>query len=99
METTKVTISLNIQANSKFIARNEKIVKEMVELLYFSELGLRKEDIGGWIYQLTFKHTDEDDLKRQFSELLDNIWSTADAHYCIVESDVDEGPDYLLFCL
>ena len=98
METTKVTISLNIQANSKFIARNEKIVREMVELLYFSELGLRKEDIGGWIYQLTFKHTDEDDLKRQFSELLDNIWSTADSYYCIVESDVDEGPDYLLFC-
>ena len=95
METTKVTISLNIQANSKFIACNEKIVREMVELLYFSELGLRKEDIGGWNYQLTFKHTDEDELKRQFSELLDNIWSTADSYYCIVESDVDEGPDYL----
>ncbi|ESA37358.1 hypothetical protein N836_03370 [Leptolyngbya sp. Heron Island J] len=98
METTKVTISLNIQANSKFIARNEKVVREMVELIYFSKLGLRKEDIGGWIYQLTFKHTDEDDLKRQFSELLDNIWSTADGYYCFVESDVDEGPDYLLFC-
>lgn len=98
METTKVTISLNIQANNKFIARNEKIVREMVEHLYFSELGLRKEDIGGWIYQLTFKHTDEDDLKSQFSALLDNIWSTADGYYCIVESDVDEGPDYLLFC-
>ena len=95
METTRVTISLNIQANSKFIARNEKIVREMVELLYFSELGLRKEDIGGCIYQLTFKHIDEDDLKRQFSELLDNIGSTADVYYCVVESDVDEGPDYL----
>ena len=71
METTKVTISLNIQANSKFIARNEKIVREMMELFYFSELGLRKEDIGGWLYQLTFKHTDEDALKRQFSELLE----------------------------
>ncbi|MEM7067144.1 MAG: hypothetical protein AAF572_28770, partial [Cyanobacteria bacterium P01_B01_bin.77] len=68
---------------------------EMVELFYFSELGLRKEDIGGWSYQLTFKHTDENELKRQFSELLDNIWSTADGYHCIVESDVDEGLDYL----
>ena len=85
-----------ISGSHKFIARNEKIVREMVELLYFFKLGLRKE--GGWTYQLTFKHTDEDDLKRQFSELLDNIWSTANGYYCIVESDVDEGPDYLMFC-
>ncbi|ESA32439.1 hypothetical protein N836_25880 [Leptolyngbya sp. Heron Island J] len=47
MEITKVTISLNIQANSKFVARNEKIVREMVEFLYFSKLELGKEDIGG----------------------------------------------------
>lgn len=98
MKITTVTISLNIQANSKFIARNEKTVRDMVELFYFSELGLREEDIGGWIYQLTFRHTDEDDLKRQFSSLMDNIWSTADGYYCIVESDINEGPDYLFFC-
>ena len=98
MKITKVTISLNIQANSKFIARNEKTVRDMVELCYFFELGLREKDIGGWIYQLTFRHTDEDDLKRQFTSLMDNIYSTTDGYYCIVESDINEGPDYLFFC-
>lgn len=99
MKTTKVTLRLNIQAHSKFIARNEKTVRDLVETLYFADLELRKEDIGGWEYQLTFKHTDHDDLKVQFSELMDNIWSTADSYDCFVEGDIEDGPESLEFYL
>ena len=90
MENTRVKLWLNIQGESKFVARNEKTVRTIVETSYFADLELRKEDIGGWEYVLTFKHKDRADLRRQVKELLAEINSTADSFACFIEADIEE---------
>ena len=94
METTKVKLWLNIQGESKFVARNEKTVRTIVETGYFVDLELREEDIGGWEYVLTFKHKDRTDLKRQVNELLDEISSTAGSFDCFIDTDIEEPENF-----
>lgn len=94
MEITKLKLRLNIQGDSKFVARNEKTVRTIVETGYFADLGLRAEDIGGWDYELTFKHKDRADLRSQVNELLADISSTADSFYCFIETDIEEPENF-----
>ncbi|NEP17878.1 MAG: hypothetical protein F6J97_13400 [Leptolyngbya sp. SIO4C1] len=93
MELTKVKLWLNIQAESKFIARNENTVRRIVETVYFADLELRPEDIGGWEYELTFRHTNRADLEDQITNLLNKISSSADSYDCFIEADVLEPED------
>ena len=94
METTTIKLWLNIQGESKFVARNEKTVRTIVETDYFADLELRKEDIGGWEYVLTFKHQDRADLRRQVKELLADISSTANSFACFIEADIEEPENF-----
>jgi len=90
MHTTKVTLNLHVQASSKFIARNEKVVRRILETQHFANLGLRREDIDTGQYQLTFAHTDQEHLQSQVFGLLDAIASIAANYDCILEGEIEE---------
>lgn len=87
VKTTKIRLWLRVENNSKFVRGKGKSPRD-IEDYCLSEYDARKLDNGD--YELTFKHTDDEDLERQIYALASEMSREADLRNGFVERDFSE---------
>lgn len=85
-QTTKILMSLVVENNSKFVRGKATSLKH-IELYCLPDYKAKKLKSGTWDYELTFKHKDDEDLKKQIYELANAMEDVADLRNGFTESE------------
>jgi integrase/recombinase XerD len=83
----RVMLHLRVEDNSKFVQAKKK-ARRQIELLCLSDYNMKKLEEGGWEYELSIPHRDDEELDRIVYDLLSACESVADDHQCFIEADV-----------
>lgn len=93
LKTTKITLWLQIENNSKFV-RGKAKTRRHIEDYCLPEYNAKKINKDGWEYELTFHYKDDKDLERQINDLSADMSQTAELRNGFVErcfTEVETG--------
>ena len=89
LKTTRITLWLRVENNSKFV-RGKGKSRQYIEDYILRDYDAKKLEKDGWEYELTFQYTNDEDLEQQIYDLSADMNNEADLRNGFVECSFSE---------